>query len=105
MNEKAIEAAALGIINTTRDYHGLDLIAWDCPALSSWHKERALRQARSALSAAQPHMQASFPGDIVEIEVPARSSTSKDGIRYRGRLVDVPQASDELTDPFQHQLS
>jgi hypothetical protein len=30
---------------------------------------------------------ATHPGDIVEIEVPTRSSTSKDGLRYKGVLV------------------
>ena len=46
-----LETVALGIINGTREHHGLDPIKWDFPALSSENKRGAMRQASSAIAA------------------------------------------------------
>jgi len=49
--DRALFAAALGIINATRQHHGMDPINWEFPALSSEHKRGAQRQAAGAIAA------------------------------------------------------
>lgn len=52
---RVIEAMALGIINAARERWSLEPITWDFPALSSEHRDNALRQARGAYAALTAH--------------------------------------------------
>jgi hypothetical protein len=47
-------AIALALINEIRTFHGLDVIDWDFPALSTPNKNRALRQADAIIATFSP---------------------------------------------------
>lgn len=49
--ETTRERVALALMNAVREHHGLDPIEWDFPAISSWHRTNALRQADAVLAA------------------------------------------------------
>jgi hypothetical protein len=42
---------AVALMNSVREHHGLDPITWDFPAISSWHRKNALRDADAAIAA------------------------------------------------------
>lgn len=48
--DRALLAAALGVINVQREHYGFDPIDWSFPALSSQKKENAQRLAAGAIA-------------------------------------------------------
>jgi len=83
------EAIALALINETRTFHGLTVIDWNFPALSTENKTRALRQADAILATLPQPPVGACRGALRALKpfADAFTAATEKGFRYNNEAV------------------